>query len=390
MSDKSIVIGGGLAGLLCARRLLLRGRSFCLVDTPVTSLGSGLGGFAEFSGAKFSMLPAGRGLVPVAGSEELLQDAIRDVVGLLALERFPVVRSNEVDFEKESGLALRGYDSYVLSPEQVALLVRELASAIPLNAVIHGRVTAVAEAGQGDWCVHLDNGEEVSGKNVIFAGGRTGAALLGAAGAQEQPGKGADFGIRIEFSDRSALAPLRSFGADAKLLAGHCRTFCLNSPGSIFHYPVDPGILIPGGVVADQSVRAGNVGLLCRVDDKKAALGRFHDAVRSYPGGNAQLSYFAPNHRKVVDIQRLRVFFGEDVVQALAAFVTAIDRAGLIRFEQGCTVHYPLVDWHWSTFGVSNSFATTKPGLYVVGDLAGHARGLLQSAVSGWLSAGAL
>ncbi len=51
----SVVIGGGLAGLLGALRLADAGHSVVLFDQALPQAGGRLGGFAEFSGAKFSL-----------------------------------------------------------------------------------------------------------------------------------------------------------------------------------------------------------------------------------------------------------------------------------------------------------------------------------------------
>lgn len=47
----------------------------------------------------------------------------------------------------------------------------------------------------------------------------------------------------------------------------------------------------------------------------------------------------------------------------------------------------PLLDWHWHTFATPSSHLTSLPGVYALGDSSGHARGLLQASVSGWLAA---
>lgn len=384
MKGNSVIIGGGLAGLMCARRLLVRGRPFKLINAPVTTLGHGLGGFAEFSGAKFSLLPAGTGLIPVAGSEQRLRGAIEDVTAILGLTRFRHVQSSDMALDFSESLRLRAYHSYVLMPSQIGGLISELAAAVPTADVLEDRVTAVTFDGN-NWRVQMERGELVEGRAVVFASGRTGANLLAAAGAVDQPGRGTDLGVRLEFLSQEPLAPLRALGADAKVLWENCRTFCLNSPGAIFHYPADEGILIPGGVVAEPSVTAANVGLLCRVPNKRLASENFKRAAKKV-GQTRALSYKANTRSSIIDGEVLTPFFGKEVVAALSTFVEKLDESKLIRLGGEIKVHYPLIDWHWPTFALPASFRTSMPGLYVIGDLAGHARGLLQSAVSGWLA----
>ncbi|WP_295537637.1 hypothetical protein [uncultured Pseudacidovorax sp.] len=385
MSNFYAVIGGGLAGLLCARKLAERGESFYLIDSPINHLGRRLGGFAEFSGAKFSKLPAGGGLIPVAGSMLRLTQAIEEVIKILELDRFPCVTNNDANLNSYTDLQLRGYKSYLLTPTEINSLIQETTCQLPKESLIFRSAISVSED-NGLWTVQLDDGSTLSAGKVIMAGGRMGAAILERAGALPQAGRGVDLGIRIEFNSQEPLRNLRALGADAKIIYKRCRTFCLNSPGQIFHYPFSQNLLIPGGIVAHEISQASNVGILFRSDQKERSLLKIKEAANSLPGPLKSLKYRAPNYRSVVDQKLLQTYFDSEAIEALTAFVDALNDARLIDFEGGCTVYYPLIDWYWPIFGTTSTFETTKAGLYVVGDLAGHARGLLQAAVSGWLA----
>lgn len=380
-----VVVGGGLAGLVCAARLHRAQRLAAIIDAPVGVFSKNIGGFAEFSGAKFSLPPAGSGLTQVAGSESALRGAMQEVIQELGLERFQLVRSSDVALAA-GALQQRAYDSFVLTPAEMTDVVTEMASKIPVSQTLRERVTRM-RAGP-TWEIETDSGRRLTAQGVVFAGGRTGADLLSTVGAVEQQGRGIDVGVRLEFNQREGIAPLRALGADAKILMGACRTFCLNSPGTVLHYEVWPGLLVPGGVVADPQTETANVGVLCRMPNKREELQRIKEAQHILAAVHG--SYVAHTATDVINPETLTPVLGTVAVQALGTFVANVIAEGLVRVDTGVRVHFPLLDWHWPVFAVGATFKTSLEGLYVIGDLAGHARGLLQSAVSGWLLAGEL
>jgi phytoene dehydrogenase-like protein len=109
------VVGGGLSGLCAALRLGTCGARVLLLDTAITGPTHTLGGFAQFSGAKFSMPPAGMGILPIAGSTEALIHAIEEVLSILELdttyhETSPDIRISLDDQELAHGVHIRKPD----------------------------------------------------------------------------------------------------------------------------------------------------------------------------------------------------------------------------------------------------------------------------------------
>ena len=80
------IIGGGLSGLCAALRLSQGGIKTILLNTTINPGDRSLGGFARFSGAKFSLPPAGMGLLPIVGSSNALFQIIEQVISLLGIE----------------------------------------------------------------------------------------------------------------------------------------------------------------------------------------------------------------------------------------------------------------------------------------------------------------
>ena len=383
-----IVIGGGLSGLVAAHVLSRRGAAVILLDRSLPDGKGVLGGFTGFSGAKFSLLPAGQGLVPAAGSLERLREATDDVLALLDIRSR--VESGAGDTSADEPLAgsgaIRRYRSIVLTPPEVARTIEIISGRVRKAVQVIGVEATRLSADGREWVASDADGEIARAGSVLFAAGRTGGTLLRDAGATPQEGKGVDLGVRVEFLDYQALWPLREQGPDAKILMGRTRTFCLNHPGTIYRYAFR-GISIPGGIVAHHGERRANVGILTRVSPKQATI---DDVLRRLAGLKpteyelAPVVHGPPFQDK---LPVLRATYGEALAEELQAFAKMLGDANLVDWDRPHKVHFPLLDWHWDVFAVGSTHQADRPGLYVAGDAAGHARGLLQAGVSGWLAA---
>ena len=390
-----LVVGGGITGIVAALRLAERGASVVLVDRPLSAADNRIGGFARFSGAKFSLPPAGLGLAPLAGSQARLLEVAMHCLALLGL---PYLRSVE-SVDQQATLAgegeLRSYESIVLTPDEIECLLDRMEAHLK-NAgvnVTYGTVDSLSPTGAG-WETQITLGggsgpfdqTKVTSDAVFFAAGRLAEPLLEKAGAMPTEGKGLDVGFRIEFDELSGLQGLRRLGPDAKIIDGPCRTFCLNSPGKIYHYPFGE-LLIPGGVVADHTEVKGNVGILMRVSNKRESLSSFVD--RASPRAK---ELHAIGERVQVDpLFKLPSVvahaYTPEIVSQLEQFCIMLHREQLIDLRMPHRVHVPLLDWHWQTWASRSSHQTSLKNIYALGDSSGHARGLLQGAISGWLAA---
>lgn len=382
-----VIVGGGLTGITAALRLAQGGASVVVVDLPLPEAEGRIGGFARFSGAKFSLPPAGMGLLPVAGSKERFDATIDSVLSMLELDRSMAQPS--VDLREHDKLTLRSYGSIVLTPEQVTELLDALSVRLGLAArLIHGRVTGIRPAAQ-QWIVEVSvptGNIEISANAIFYAAGRLSNDLLLNLGAHPVEGKGLDVGVRLEFLNKEALSRLRSLGPDAKILHGNCRTFCLNSPGHVYRYKFG-GFSIPGGVVASPNISSANVGILLRVHDKSALLKKIQCKATKHEELLLTESHRVHSGMGVDFAPALAEVIGDNACIEIQSFVNQLYEAGLIDLNSAHRIHMPLIDWHWNTFALPYSHRTTLRNIYALGDSAGHARGLLQACMSGWLAA---
>lgn len=382
-----LIMGGGLAGLMAAEMAERLGASAALIDAGVPGTEGGLGGFAPFSGAKFSLFPAGTGIAPIVGGKDALIERYRQACASFAALGFSQFEISDLQLAGEETavdceLSYRRYHSILLAPTEMNSLLSVLVERLSTTAIVRATVTGLDVSSSGKIEVLLANGMRVAGKHLVVATGRLGAQLLLAAGVPQTSGKGIDVGIRLAFRDRGPLAGLRNLGPDAKFMADGVRTFCLNSPGRIFHYP-GMGFSLPGGIVADPDWAESNVGILCRLADREGVLTELHrhaPPVEAPPleqeGNGVDLGWSASSQGIV----------GEKVVRQINAFVAKLVHSGLVALPPFYVVHYPLLDWYWPVFSRPGRLATGIPGIVAAGDISGHARGLMQAAVMGSLA----
>jgi hypothetical protein len=380
------VIGGGLAGLATAKGAEAAGLKTALIDNGVPGSRGDLGGFAPFSGAKFSLFPAGSGLIPILGSSEALIQRYETACAELAELGFPQFEVSAQQLRGEeahmsSDLDFRKYHSVVLSPSEIGTLLTRLASDLQRTQIVRAKALSV-RISETSALIDIEGHASIQAKKLVLAAGRLGSDLLKAAGVQETRGKGIDIGVRLSFSDRSPLDRLRALGPDAKFISGPVRTFCLNSPGRVFHYPA-LGLQVPGGVVADENWPEANVGILYRTPRREEVLHRVsmrdgeQEGPLSQAGSGPDLGWNARSCR----------LLGEDVTAAIDDFIGALAASGLVELPRRYCVRYPLLDWHWPVFSMPGTLRTHAPGVFAAGDSSGHARGLMQAFVMGKIAA---
>lgn len=391
MSEKAvdyIVLGAGLAGINAAQVLAEAGKSVTVIDESLPQANGALGGFTRFSGAKFSLLPAGQGLIPVAGGLDKLDQQIGLALSFCELSARGVTRSADLhgDERLSSEATIRTYESIVLSPREIEHLIETISKKIrKLARVLDAKIVDLKHTRTG-WVVSDRLGSVATGRVLIAAGGRAAGSLLKVAGVSPQEGKGLDVGVRLEFLDRRAVQKLRARGPDAKVLLGDTRTFCLNHPGTIFRYPFQE-ISIPGGIVADEGEPRANFGILTRVKGKAAALNRALNSLKAVPQAEYEQAPIVMGIPSFFELPIIRSAYGDPVAQRLTVFAETLGALGLVDWSKEHRIHFPLLDWHWDVFAIGDTHRTDHPDLFVAGDAAGHARGLLQAAVSGRLAA---
>ncbi len=220
MDTPIAIIGAGLAGLTTAIRLQQLGFNPVLINSCILDAQGKVGGFASFSGAKFSLPPAGLGLISITKTEDALWNAIENVLEVFGLD----LNGHAISHDKYAVLStLRNYKSLVLMPNEINDLIQKLKNKLDDSGIniIHGYCHKI-EFDSGAIVIHIKDEKYpiyMHCKTAFFAGGRLGANILLDAGIEPTDNKGIDVGVRIEFKDHKGLSSLRKHGPDAKIMA---------------------------------------------------------------------------------------------------------------------------------------------------------------------------
>lgn len=385
-----VIIGGGLAGVFTALKLIGHDLKILIIDKILPESKNSLGGFTGFSGAKFSLLPAGQGQIPLVGNIEQLKIRTKEVLEALNLKA-SIHDSEDCSYISTDKKNLRSYESILLDPNEIDNLLKMLINKLSSECeIINGTATKISKA--DSWIVEVESTKmskshlKFECDTIFYAGGRSTNDILVQAGAQTLDGKGLDLGVRFEFLDKSATSNLRALGPDAKIIHENCRTFCLNSPGTIYYYE-SSGIQIPGGIVAFENEPKSNFAIQCRVRNKASYLPATLSKIQTISMELKQESHIIRTGLPFGDLKSyLEYIYDSSIANQLEDFCQLLDQRNLIDWSQQYKVHTPLLDWHWNTYAKPHSHMTSLPNIYVAGDSAGHARGLLQACLSGWIA----
>ena len=122
-----IIIGGGLAGVFTALKLIGHNLKILIIDKTLPEAKNPLGGFTSFSGAKFSLFPAGQGQIPLVGSVKQLNIKTKEVLDILNL-KIEISDSEDCSYTSNEKEMLRSYESILLDPNEIDKLLKMLVS----------------------------------------------------------------------------------------------------------------------------------------------------------------------------------------------------------------------------------------------------------------------
>ena len=136
-----------------------------------------MGGLINFSGAKFSLLPAGSGLIKIVGTTDKLQERINKVILKLGLDRFEKAESKDINHKSEN-ITHRSYTSYVLTPDEMNELINELTQKLLKKCTIIRKKVLAINNKNTNISINLSDGSELTCRKLIYAAGRKGDSIL--------------------------------------------------------------------------------------------------------------------------------------------------------------------------------------------------------------------
>lgn len=376
---------------------------------------TGIGGASLFGG-KVSKFPAGRAMSNIIGDLGETKKALDLAFELFSefVELTPPpkpskdLRTVASEF-LDRGFDFRHYDSYSCRRRDLVSGYQRMIDEIVhegTKVVVGAKVTGVDQIESGfrvSALVGKDNCDYLS-ENVVLAIGRSGENLFKSVESDfalgSEPNR-CDVGVRLEFPT-STWPDIDSCHNDLKLQFGAARTFCVCKDGYLAPYRMGNFFLLEGYSDQDYSTGFTNLAIVTRVDQERgseapALLTEIQRRLLSQSHGipiRQKLQDFissqvSPPHREPASILycqwgEIMKSFPEDVGEKVRTAVETF-AAKLIPVElhSSVSVFAPEMDYYWPRLPLRSGFASRKERLYVVGDCAGHFRGILQAFCSG-------
>jgi uncharacterized protein len=376
---------------------------------------TGVGGSSLLSGGKVSLFPAGRSMTSILGSEDITKDRLsgsfrlfRQYVPLLAPDiSVEQVKACELFFGGK-GFNFRYYDSFRYRQADLVSgyerMLNDIASS-GMSIRLNTRVVRIERLNEGFQVVATNDTQQIKfvTKRVILAVGRFGKSLLRDIDSdmhlESQPNT-CDIGVRLEFPT-SVWPDIDSCHKDLKLHFLNARTFCVCKDGLLAPYRVDNVFLLEGHADPDMrtgftnlalTVRSGRISgevVLADLERRLLPISKgkpIRQSLRSFlaQGGPDPENESHPSSISYWQSGNIKDCLPEDVYsevhQAVEFFATQ-----LLPQESYSKVFVfaPEIDYYWPRFPLRPGFLSRKAGIYIIGDSAGHFRGILQAFCSG-------
>lgn len=441
-----VIVGAGPSGLFAAYELISsnknlkvliidKGRDFegqkCFVDSDHVCKGctpcniiTGLGGSTFLFGAKLSSFPAGSALSDFAGG---YQNATKlsEYVEKIFLQFGDIDQYNDPSSTiisnlkrefNDVGLEYKHYKSHIIAANEMHRVVLKLKEYLINNNVNFLFGTEVIKIDRrSEIIVHCKDREFVS-KYVILAVGRSGAARLqnfAINGGYDKTYNPVDIGLRFEMP-KEVFDKVFGVHNDLKLkykLANgeEIRSFCMCYEGYMSIMNFGKYKLLDGHVMVDKKTDNVNFALLYRMNlnedinsleyiDKMASLfscfgGKNPIVMKMKDFMDGTFSYFnlqesevkssLPNS-EVADINQI---MPEKVIRGIREMLTKMDKVLPGILGDNNLVYGLAMDLIWDQYTLNNDFESSVDNIYIVGDVSGHVRGILQGGMTGVLAA---
>lgn len=435
--------GGGMRASLCPRvSARMRGQTVrsaekfrlqCDRCVCLTGLGgaafhfdTNLGYLAGLSRTKIEPDGAGAvktysGLERTLGGFDRAAQAVDEVYGLMygfGLQRPEQVTPTNTSPSGLGQFALADFNvSQAITVDDALGVVDALtqeAIELGLRLMVNTRVEDVTALPNGNWAVHLSGatGPPVVTRNVVVAVGKLGVGwvreLVSRLEVAHQPNRSVDLGVRLEMS-KEAAEPLTAACHNPKLAylndrGEPVRTFCVCDGGRIMQYRLQDVVLLDGqhclttptqrtnfGIVTTVGVPAGQDGTDYGLDFARAvnAAGAGLPVVQSLPallrgvesGPSATSSLIRASYTDLAGVigpQRVADIVG--MVERLIDLVPGITAPETV-------VAAPVVERMFPAIELTSSMASSRPGLYFVGDCSSKIIGVSYGAATGLAAA---
>ena len=267
-------------------------------------------------------------------------------------------------------------------------------------------------------CIDKHGTMTVIGRTVVLAVGKIGTSWLEAQADRlslRRDPRPIELGVRVEVP-KSLLDPFTAVHRDLKLFRRSgdrslTKTFCTCSGGTVVAclYPELDGAVVLGGYTGVMQTSNTNFALMTKIDLPGTSAQNYAFSIiraANLLGSNrplvqrlADLKAHRSTTLDAMSRNRIKTTLTDytlaDINLALPRFIVDATIETLDQFEQvipglndGDTIiSAPCLEYCYKRYELSRHMETNHPGIYVVGDVAGYAKGLIAAASGGILCA---
>lgn len=359
---------------------------------------NGLGGASATFGNKFCHFPASEGLFAGKAAVGSKVRSAAQVTHAKAANDGTVVQHPKVPNRKVYDVEVSNLDDY---REHMAELIEEVRSTTEI--LVETEVEQIEQLDMGGFRLHLSSGSTIDAEQVVVATGRSGHKALRkwlTSLEVEYSENSPDIGFRVELPTR-AISKHFFYQDDPKYKftfgsLGSARTFCTCKGGAII--PVKFG----GGVYADgaflrKDTGLTNLAMMARTDDTfdAEALEEWCERENLHSDGRLERASFDVSKLTVDEVKQKVVASAPSGPNSSYAIILEklvdqlLDRdkvdflAPSLQEPTLMSIYGPSIDNYWPKVQLTNTFETSRSGLYVIGDAAGYSRGIYQAMFAG-------
>lgn len=367
----------------------------CSCDERYCNVLDGLGGSSLISGTKFSLFPAGSGLVQITKNENLIINKTTQIIQYLSnhltlSKSTDCINSDEREkFYSEREYQNKYYESYSYDEKEyhqfLNMMYKKL---IQQNVTVEFSTTLMnVENDNGIVTIDIKKNNKLrklTTSKLILSTGKSGYDFLNNLSNKlnfKKDPSHIEVGVRLEFPSH-LFEDIDKYQSDLKLKSGNCRTYCVSKNGRIVQYNYKGNYFTEGHVKKHFSSGFTNLGLVIRLPSSVDNVAVYENIIQNYNNLNeGQLIRGRYNELTIHD-QIAKVFpknLSTEIKNEIDKFVKTF-----FKEENHSDINIFLLeqDFPVSKYDTDKNFQIAD-NIYITGSATGKFRGIIQCFVSG-------
>ncbi|MGE4381997.1 MAG: FAD-dependent oxidoreductase [Arcobacter sp.] len=357
---------------------------------------NGLGGSSLISGTKFSLFPAGTGLMEIIKDETFLEKKTNEVIDYLKSkinlfkDESKFSHNEAYTFYSKFNYTNKFYKSYSYEEEEYHQFLLDICDVLEKRNVNIKFSTTLNKVIKEDQKIFLEINEnkinkKVFSKRLILSTGKSGYDLLSKISNELNLPKtpaSLEIGVRLEFPT-AIFEDIDMYQSDLKLKSGNSKTYCVSKNGYVVKYNYNGNYFTEGHVKANDKTGFTNLGILIKRPSSINNSFLYDEIIKNYKSVNKGniLKYSYKDFFNNVDI--CKIFSNDsldrEIKEAVEKFVNAF-----INEKEHSNINIYLLEQDFPIWKYDvNSKFEILDNIYIIGSATGKFRGIVQCFVSG-------